>query len=283
MKVDRTRSAALHSHPAGHPTAAGSLTSNRFNHAIAPSFIYSLEEAKINQVTDGLSDVSYRDLRSATASTFTSPPDRYRAGRLRLRYVELSASADAQRLCLVLRKDLPSPLAPESDEEKVAAEKPTENPAEKKPEAGAKEPVKVTIDFDRISQRILALPIPARNFVALVAGKAGQHLHRRIRRPRAAGADSSASTISRSANSIKFSKASADSISLPTARSFSTARVRTGLSPPPRNRSNRATGSSRPKIWKSISIRRPSGRRCIAKRGASNATSSTRRTITVSI
>src|SRR5581483_2251795 len=36
-----------------------------------------------------------------------------------------------------------------------------------------KEPVVVTIDFDQIGQRILALPIPARNFVGVEAGKSG--------------------------------------------------------------------------------------------------------------
>src|SRR5215831_14346302 len=36
-----------------------------------------------------------------------------------------------------------------------------------------KTPELVRIDFDRISQRILALPIPARNVVGLRAGKPG--------------------------------------------------------------------------------------------------------------
>ncbi|HEY7546955.1 MAG TPA: PDZ domain-containing protein, partial [Blastocatellia bacterium] len=70
--------------------------------------------------------------------------------------------------------------------EKVQEEKPADKTAEKaeekKPEApqapaaGARPPKKevepVRIDFDRISQRILALPIPARNFVGATAGKA---------------------------------------------------------------------------------------------------------------
>ncbi|HEY6399979.1 MAG TPA: PDZ domain-containing protein, partial [Blastocatellia bacterium] len=108
----------------------------------------------------------------------------------------------------VLKKTDPSPLAPESDEEKVAEEKPAEKPAEKSSEKkdgatggqgdeakegqseGAKEaekkadaaqgaakpgdkkePPKVAIDFDNISQRILALPPPNRNYVGLAAGK----------------------------------------------------------------------------------------------------------------
>src|SRR5436853_278305 len=81
----------------------------------------------------------------------------------------------------------PSTLAPESDEEKVQEEKkdgdkPAEAAGDKKPDnpqapgakpAGKKEPEPVRIDFDKIGQRILALPIPARNIVGLAAGKAG--------------------------------------------------------------------------------------------------------------
>jgi tricorn protease len=136
------------------------------------AFIYSLEEAKINQVTDGLSDVAHATFdRNGKYLYFTASTD---IGPAVFGFDMTSYPHRPTRsvyVC-VLRKDLPSPLAPESDEEKIAAEKPAENPAEKKPEAGAKEPVKVSIDFDRISQRILALAIPARNFVALQAGKA---------------------------------------------------------------------------------------------------------------
>jgi len=64
----------------------------------------------------------------------------------------------------VLRKDLPSPLAPESDEER-------EKSSSSEPKA--KEPLPVTIDFDRPGRRILALPLPARNYRELVAGKPG--------------------------------------------------------------------------------------------------------------
>src|SRR5581483_9171647 len=87
----------------------------------------------------------------------------------------------------VLKKTDPSPLAPESDEEKVAEEKKDEPKSGDKPAEGEKkaetataagrpgdkkEPPKVVIDFDQIGQRVLALPIPARNFVGLGAGKA---------------------------------------------------------------------------------------------------------------
>jgi tricorn protease len=160
-------------------------------------FIYSLEENKTRQVTDGLSDASSAafDMNGKhlyfTASTDIGPAlfgfdmsgYPHRANVTRSPYV------------VVLRKTDPSPLAPESDEEKLAAEEKKEEPApgaqpsepakpgEKMPgaeqkaaaaqqPAAKKEPPRVLIDFDQIGQRILALPIPARNYVALAAGKA---------------------------------------------------------------------------------------------------------------
>jgi tricorn protease len=157
-------------------------------------FVYSVEEGKSHQITDGLSDAGHAVFdKSGKHLYFTASTD------IGPRVFGFDMSSYPHRptrsvyLC-VLRKDLPSPLAPESDEEKDAEEKkgegkkedkPAEQSGEKnadvaaagKPEdktADKKEPPKVTIDFDNISQRILAVsPISNRNFVGLAAGKAG--------------------------------------------------------------------------------------------------------------
>jgi tricorn protease len=158
-------------------------------------FVYSIEDSKATQITDGLSDAASPVFDQGgkyiyfSASTDIGP---------RVFGFDMSSYPHRSTRSIylaVLRKDLPSPLAPESDEEKVAEDKPAEKKdgatggqgeGEKKPEGapanaaanGAakpgekKEPPKVTIDFDGIGQRILALPIPNRNFVALAAGKA---------------------------------------------------------------------------------------------------------------
>ncbi|HMV46763.1 MAG TPA: PDZ domain-containing protein [Blastocatellia bacterium] len=150
-------------------------------------FIYSLENNQTKQVTDGLSDARYAEFdRSGkylyfTASTNIGPA---------VNFLDLSAIAHQPTrsvYAVVLRNDLPSPLAPESDEEKVAEEKKDgatggqgegAKPAEPKPADAAaakpapKGPEPVRIDFDGIDQRIVALPIPARAFADLQAGKA---------------------------------------------------------------------------------------------------------------
>jgi tricorn protease len=96
----------------------------------------------------------------------------------------------------VLSKDEPSPLVPESDEEKqkqdrkdtprvgfaladdeaksAAKSAAKEKSAQKGEEPGDKsKPVVVKLDIENIGQRILALPIPAKNYVGLQAGKSG--------------------------------------------------------------------------------------------------------------
>ena len=129
--------------------------------------VYSLEGNKTTQVTDGMSDAQHPVFdRNGKYLYFTASTD---IGPAVFGFDMSSYPHRPTRnvYVTVLRKDLPSPLAPESDEEKIAEDK----PAEKKPEP-PKEVPKVTIDFDRISQRILAMQIPARNYVALEAGKA---------------------------------------------------------------------------------------------------------------
>ena len=154
-------------------------------------FVHSIEEGKTHQATDGLSDAGHPVFDKNgkylyfTASTDIGP----RVFGFDMSSYPLRPTRSVY-VC-VLRKDLPSPLAPESDEEKgqektgdKTGDKPAsegdeqkadagaEKPAEKERPAEKKEPPKVTIDLDNISQRILALPIPARNIVGLAAGKA---------------------------------------------------------------------------------------------------------------
>ena len=142
-------------------------------------FIYSLEEGKTHQVTDGMSDAMHAvfdkngNYLYFTASTDVGPTTGW------LDMSSMNRPVTRNVYAAVLRKDLPSPLAPESDEEKPEeakkaeeAKKSAEKPGEAKP-SEKKDAVTVRIDFDNIGQRILALPIPARNYLDLAAGKTG--------------------------------------------------------------------------------------------------------------
>lgn len=173
---------------------AYSKTLTSHMHAI---FAYSLDQAKSLQLTDGLSDARFPAFDQKgqylyfTASTDVGPT----TGWLDLSSINRPVTRSAY--LMVLRKDQPSPLAPESDEEKAAADdsKPdadkspkAEDKAEQEPgsaeekakaqDARAAKSVKnegvvVRIDAENIGQRIVAMPIPPRDYSKLVAGKAG--------------------------------------------------------------------------------------------------------------
>ena len=223
-------------HPAGKPilidtSKLGGFGSAGFNPSWSPDskwiaytrdldntlnavFLYSLENHKFSQVTDGMSDASSAAFDANgkylyfLASTDDGPS---RAG------IDLSSLDRAQTSAayvIVLSKDEASPLPPESDDEKIkedekkkddprkpdqpnptppkteladkdkdrkpntqekadAAASGKEAKPDAKPETDSGKPIEVKIDLDGIGNRILALPIPARNYASLNTGKTG--------------------------------------------------------------------------------------------------------------
>jgi tricorn protease len=167
------------------------------NHERA-AFVYSLDDKKATQVTDGMSDVLYPVWdKNGKYLYFTASTNM----ALSAGWLDMTSEAHPVTRSVyvtVLAKDLPSPLAPESDEEKApdtkkadqkdsssiskSADADKDKDAQKDKDADKdkdkdkekdQKPVKVTIDFDNLGQRILALPIPEKNYVGLVAGKEG--------------------------------------------------------------------------------------------------------------
>lgn len=146
--------------------------------------VYAIDTGKVGQVTDGLSDARFPAFdKSGKYLYFAASTD---VGLLPgwLNMSSLDRPVTRSVYVAVLRKDLPSPLAAESDEEKpkeeakAEKEKAAEKDGKGKPEADkaaekAPEAVKVTIDLDGIGQRILALPVEAKDYVGLAAGKEG--------------------------------------------------------------------------------------------------------------
>jgi tricorn protease len=132
-------------------------------------FVYSLDQNKTFQLTDGMSDAASAAFdRDGGYLYFTASTDTALSnGWLDMSSIQRPVSRSVY--AAVLAKDLPSPLAPESDEEKPVDAKKADDA--KKPDQ--KKDAVVRIDFDNISQRILALPIPPRDYTALAAGKSG--------------------------------------------------------------------------------------------------------------
>jgi tricorn protease len=132
-------------------------------------FVYSLETRKSFQVTDGMSDAYLPEFDKSGKYLFFAASTDF---GLNVGWRDMSSMqrpVTRTIYALVLRKDLPSLIAPESDEEKDAAQA-SDTSKEKKPD---KAPPIVKIDPDMIEQRIIALPIPPRDYRSIVGGKEG--------------------------------------------------------------------------------------------------------------
>ena len=165
------------------------LTYTRFlpshQHAV---FVYSLETGKESQITDGTADARYPLFdKNGKTLYFTASTDL----GLSVGWLDLSSyqhPLTRSVYAVVLKKGDASPVEPQSDEEKLAKPEDKTKDADKdkdknkdkgkegdKSKEGEKkeEPPVVTIDLDGISQRIVALPIRAANYVQLDGGKTG--------------------------------------------------------------------------------------------------------------
>jgi len=190
--------------PAWSPDSKWIAYTRQLDSTIRAVFVYGMEGKATHQVTDGLSDAASVafDKNGKYLYFFASTDDG----------PAIAASMGAYKIpvtrsayVVVLRSDVKSPLAPQSDEEKIAAAGAAKNAAdtdeckaegeggagaaapaaaaakgedkkgdEKKNEKGgkdSKEVPEVKIDFENINQRILALPIVARNYDQLLAAK----------------------------------------------------------------------------------------------------------------
>jgi tricorn protease len=170
-------------------------------------FVHSLETKQSRRITDGLSDAVMPSFDGTgrylyfAASTDFGP---VMASSMAAFKVPVTRSG----YVVVLRADLKSPLAPRSDEEKDPEADETKATADvcsadeetggkdassakeergakaeagkgksadestgDKAKEGKKTPEPTRIDFEGIDQRIVALPIPARNYGGMVAGK----------------------------------------------------------------------------------------------------------------
>jgi tricorn protease len=149
-------------------------------------YIYGLPDSQAHQITDGFSDALYADWDKGGKYLYLTASTDVGLGVSWLDMSSIGHEGTRNAYLVVLSKEEPSPLAPESDEEKppeakkdgqAAGDKDKAAEKEKKGEEAKekpKEPPVVRIDFEGIGQRILALPIPARNYQGLWAGKEGQ-------------------------------------------------------------------------------------------------------------
>jgi tricorn protease len=152
---------------------------------------YSLTTHSSTQITDGMSNAAHPVFDPSgkylyfSASTNNGPSD---AG---IDLSSLDRATTSSAYVVVLAKDGASPVPPESDDENKKKEDEDKKDADKKDDKKASEtqdkaaakgdekkkeeekPKPTVIDLAGIGNRILSLPIPARNYVNLSVGKTG--------------------------------------------------------------------------------------------------------------
>ena len=148
---------------------------------MAAIYLYSLADAKSTQVTDGMSDAEnpvfdkngkYLYFTASTNSGAAMQPD--------IESFSRPVTASVYWWCCPRAK--PSPLAPESDDEKKKDDDQERRRQERRREDKDKdkdksaEKVEVKIDLEKIGQRILALPMPARPVRGAGGGQGGRGL-----------------------------------------------------------------------------------------------------------
>ena len=135
-------------------------------------YVYSLEENKSYAITDGLSDVSDPVFdKSGKYVYFFASTD---AGPIKHWFAMSNVDMRMTRAIYLatLRKEIPSPLAKESDEEEGIKEK-EESEKNEPEEEKDKTEEPFSIEFDGLNCRIISLPVPEGNFFSLQAGDEG--------------------------------------------------------------------------------------------------------------
>lgn len=136
-------------------------------------FLYSLAGHKSTQVTDGMSDAAHPAFDKDgqylyfTASTNDGPSNDG------IDLSSLDRGVTSGVYVAVLSKNGTSPVPPQAGDEKASSTGGSANGKSSAEEKGSGKPAKTAVDIEGIGERILALPIPMRNYVALKAGKSG--------------------------------------------------------------------------------------------------------------
>ncbi len=149
----------------------------RLTNEYAAIFAYSIEQNKTFQITDGMSDCNSPAWDASGKYIYFLGSTNY---GMNVGWLDMSSYDHPINRAIymaVLSKETTSPLAPESDDETVKADTTKKDKVAttpKKEDATTKDKAKtVKIDFEDIQNRIIALPLPEKDYQAIEAGKDG--------------------------------------------------------------------------------------------------------------
>jgi tricorn protease len=145
-------------------------------------FVYSLEEQKSFQVTDGMSNAISPAWDKEGKYLYFLSSNNYGLNVAWLDMTSVRRPLEYGVYMAVLSAEDPSPLAPKSDDEEIEKDEVDENKNDdtKKDKKGKQEgetgedSLLVKIDFENLNQRILALDIPVRAYRVIESGTGGK-------------------------------------------------------------------------------------------------------------
>ncbi len=180
-------------YPEWSPDSKWLAYNKRLTNEYASIFVYSLDQAQSFQITDNMADCQSPVWDASGKYIYFTASTNY---GMNVGWLDMSSYDHPITRAIymaVLSKDSASPLAPESDEETVKKPESKDsvvvNPIAQKGKkivtaplisdnkAKTEKPIEVKIDFDGLAQRIIALPIPEKNYAQLKTAKAGVLLY----------------------------------------------------------------------------------------------------------
>ena len=190
VDCDLYDSPAYDLHPQWSPDGKWLAYSKQLHNHLHSIFFYSTANAKSTAVTDGLSDASAPAFDKSGKYLYFLASTNVGLSNGWIDMTSIGRPVTSAVYVMVLRNDLPSPLAPLSDDENAdkAADKDGKDGKDGKAEGDKSKPStaakdektkeekkapEVRVDFENISQRILAVPIPEKNFSNITEGKEG--------------------------------------------------------------------------------------------------------------
>ena len=166
-------------HPTWSPDSKWVAFAARLNTLFRAIFVANVETGEKRQVTDGLADAMFPVWDASGKYLWFLASTDLGLGSQWLDMTSYDREENFALYLAVLKKGDASPLLPESDEEKVAASDapkpaPSASPSPSPAAEKASGAVTVTIDFDGLQQRIVAVGgVPERQYSDLKAGQAG--------------------------------------------------------------------------------------------------------------
>jgi tricorn protease len=186
-------------HPTWSPDSKWVAYASRLNTLYRAIFVSNVETGETKQVTDGLADAMYPVWDAGGKYLWFLASTDFGLGSQWLDMTSYDREETFGLYFAVLKKDEPSPLLPESDEDRGVGSAPPGQPGgrggrsgsggasstgqeagasgqtpEEQREPAPRAPVTVQIDFDGLPQRIVSVPgVPERQYSSLKAGAPG--------------------------------------------------------------------------------------------------------------